>query len=121
MTTTYAESLLAVADQDAKVKESLRMLGSLEPTWANLHKVFEIIQSDIGGQMYKHGWVTKKEGNRFTQTANSALAIGDAARHPVDEKKYQPPQNPMSLSEARSLIRSLISKWVQSKRERATK
>jgi len=114
---TCTESLLAIADQDAKVKEALRMFGSLEPTWANLHKVFEFIQLDIGGTMFEAGWTTKGEVNRFTQTANSALAIGDDARHPINEKKFQPPKKPMSLAEAKSLIRTLLPNWIRSKRQ----
>ena len=114
---TDAQAFLAVAEQHAKVQEALCMFGALDPTWANLHKVFECIQFDVGGTMFAEGWTTKGEANRFTQTANSAFAIGDAARHPRDEQKFRPPKQPMSLSEAQSFIRTLLSHWMRSKRQ----
>ncbi len=85
-----------------------------EQSWSNLYKVFEIIESDIGDKYITYGWATKKDAERFTRTANSRLAIGDDARH--GHKKFAPPKNPMSLYEAKSLIRNILINWIRSKR-----
>jgi len=45
------------------------------------YKILEIIELDVGGSIYQEGWTNKSEATRFTQTANSAEALGDAARH----------------------------------------
>jgi hypothetical protein len=49
----------------------------------------------------------------FRRTANSFEAVGLDARHGVEQN--QPPSTPMDLSEARSLITTLVHAWLRSK------
>ena len=75
--------------------------------------MFEIVQSDVGGKIIKAGWATKAEVERFTHTADSAVAVGDDARH--GHEKFQPPKKPMSLADAKDLITRILKSWLDSK------
>lgn len=87
-----------------------------EDSWINLYKVYETIRDDIGGDriFVKNGWVSKSELSRFTQTAQSIKALGDQARH-ASSKKYPSPDVPMSHCEAKSMIKSILMKWLATK------
>jgi len=103
---------LDLAVQNDRVAKALRLMATEGNSWSGLYKIFEVIESDVGDIGKKH-WVTKKAANRFTQTANSAKAIGDVARHGHD--KFDPPKNPMTFSEAKSLVHLLLNSWLMSK------
>lgn len=107
------ESLLEVAQKHNVVADALSF--SRDDTWISLYKAYEIIRDDVGGkhQIIKNGWSVKSDINRFTQTAQSRAALGDSARHA--SKKYIPPAQPMTLMEARVLIKTILSRWVSSK------
>jgi len=96
------ESLLGVAQKHNVVADALNFYR--DDTWISLYKAFEIIRDDVGDkhQIIKNGWSVDSCINRFTQTAQSRAALGDSARHA--SKKYKPPAQPMSLSEAEALI-----------------
>jgi hypothetical protein len=110
---TPLQTRLSIAWRDPNLKKAHRIFGSREHNWHNLSNVLEIVQSDIAGKIAKAGWATQAELDRFTHTANSAAAIGDDARH--GHEKFQPPKNPMSLTEAKSLITGILTPWIDSK------
>jgi len=88
---------------------------SRQHSWGTLYKVYEIIRDDVGGEnaiIEKHR-VSRGKLKRFTQTAQSREALGDYARHA--SKKYKPPAQPMSFSEAKSLIKDMLINWMQTK------
>jgi hypothetical protein len=107
------ESLLEVAQKHNVVADALSFYR--DDTWISLYKAYEIIGDDVGGkhQIIKNGWSVDSDINRFTQTAQSRAALGDSARHA--SKKYIPPAQPMTLMEARVLIKTILSRWVSSK------
>jgi hypothetical protein len=105
---------LNVAQNYEKVAHALRIWGKGPHDWINLYKILEIIESDVGGKIYQERWISKPEVTRFTQTANSAEALGDAARHA--KKRIPPPPKPMTIQEAQHLIRELLKKWTESKK-----
>lgn len=106
------ESWIAVARQNKNVADAFRLFCA--PTWFNLYKIYEIIRADVGGKkkIIQKGWVTAPDIKRFTNTAQSPDVLGDDARHAT--QKDLPPKKPMSLSEAKSLIRILLKNWLQS-------
>lgn len=104
---------LDIANRDEKVAKVLRLFGSGVLDWVNLYRIYEVILSDAGNTLVSLGWATKKSVDRFTRTANSPSATGDAARH--GSESTQPPPDPMTLSEARSLIESIFHNWVHTK------
>jgi hypothetical protein len=102
------------AMRDPKVNKALRLFSTARD-WADLYRVFEVIKSDVGGDkgLVSRGWISGRKASLFTSTANNPGAIGDAARH--GHSAQQPPPKPMTLTEARGLIRHLLANWLQTK------
>jgi len=100
---------ITTALHDENVATVLRLLGDHPKDWVNLYRIFEVVEDDAGGirKIAKKGWATKKAIKRFKHTANFV------ARHGT---KINPPKNPMTPSEAESLIKTIINSWVQSKK-----
>lgn len=116
------ESWRKLAEEDEIVKNVFRQFRDFEHNWINLYKVYEILKKDAGNKnkidkidRIKQ-WIDKDKIRQFTHTANSQSAIGDDARHGVDQN--DPPKEPMSLPEAVALIRNLLQKWLQWKCEK---
>jgi len=107
------ESWIRLAKTDKAVADALHFFR--EDTWISLYKVYEIISDDVGGQQVitKNGWATNQKLSRFTQTAQSKAALGDLARHAAN--KFKPPSQPMTIEDARSLLREIILNWLSSK------
>ena len=107
-----SNSRLSAALQHDDIAKAVRFMR--EPSWWNLWKVYEVIRDAVGGTegIVQAGWATRREISLFSQTAQSDKALGDAARHAA--KKYKAPEDPMSLSRARSLIIGLLCNWVDS-------
>jgi len=101
---------LTKAIQEKNVADMLRFFS--DQNWFNLYKIYELVRAEAG-DVARHGWVTKRELDRFTQTAQSQESIGDAARHAAI-KKYKPHEDPMSLIEAKSFIKDLLLNWFSS-------
>jgi hypothetical protein len=121
-----AASWMAIAMRDNKVAKAFRLFN--EPTYVNLYKVVEIIESDLesetGGNrrrrrkgemsaLVERGWATGKEIEWLKHTANSPKAIGDEARH--GREFDAPRQGAMPLGDAQDLTGALLSKWLQTK------
>ncbi|MEG4813763.1 hypothetical protein [Microcoleus sp. K5-D4] len=104
------ESWMKLAEEDEIVKNVFRLITEFEPNWINLYKVYEIVKKDAGKKKIEQ-W-TKNKISQFTHTANSQSAIGDDARHGVDQNQNDPPKEPMPLSEAKALIMTLLQKWL---------
>jgi len=106
-----------IAQQDKNVSKVLQFLGSMTDDWVNLYRILEIVVKDVGGtkKIEEKGWATERAVKLFKHTSQSPDAIGHQARHGVQEEK--PPRVPMPLSEARSLIKTIIHNWLRLKRE----
>jgi hypothetical protein len=114
------DSWRKLAEKDETVKNVFRLFRKWDRrNWSDLYKVYEIVDKDAGKINKKihriKQWITKKKIDDFKHTANSQKAIGDDARHGVEDE--DPPKEPMSLSEADALIRNLLQKWLQWKCE----
>lgn len=107
---------MSFKDEEVAKVLQIRSRGILD--WVNLYRIFEIIDSDVGGldTIASKGWSTRRSMKLFKHTANSPGAIGLDARH-GHEKKSTPPTNPMSISDARELIKRIVYAWLQSKTE----
>ena len=107
MTDLEAQSLVelwnALRSSGAPQVVSAIRLFTLERDFVNLYRIFEIVQ-DTGKDLKR--WASKNEMSRFSQTANSPDAIGDAwARH---GHRNPPPATPMSWDDADALVRRLL-------------
>ncbi len=108
-------SWVHAAQHDASVARVLELFGSSSREWVNLYMIYEIIEDDVGGVDYiqRNGWATKKAIRRFKHTANSYSALAEKSRHAIE--KTDPPKDPMSYSEAKSLIESISKSWLHTK------
>jgi len=102
-----------LAGTDSDVGDVLSILGREDVRWHDLYHVFEIIEADVGKQMFTDKWATKAAVERFTQTANSRHAIGRDARH--GHKRHPPPTKPLTLGEAHDLVLVLARRWLGAK------
>lgn len=105
-----------IAKNDDSVSKVLRLRCTAPNDWVNLYRIYEVIEGDVGGmsKITDSKWTTEKEIKRFKHTANSPSTTGDASRH--GKESTHPPSNPMSISEAEFLIKSILNHWVRSKK-----
>jgi len=112
---------IALAAQNSDVADALEIMGRPQSlNFAELYKVYEIIEHS--GHMkiaMTSAGIGKPAARLFARTANHPEASGEAARHA--RSTQQPPSKPMTLSEARGMICSLVTAWmadINSRRER---
>ncbi|MBL8118224.1 MAG: hypothetical protein JNJ78_11895 [Anaerolineae bacterium] len=115
-----AKELLNLLDRDEDVTKSLELYGKLNHSWRNLYLVLETVEKAVGGQgnLLKQTWLTDISGMKeaielFKHTSNSYAAIGAEARHA--KESIIPPETPMTIDEARTVIRTLLNEWVKTK------
>ncbi len=101
---------IATSQHEENVATVLSLLGDHPKDWVNLYRILEVVEDDVEGipKIIEKGWGTKKAIKLFKRTANYV------ARH--KDKKIKQPKNPMTPSEAESLIRTIIISWIQSKK-----
>jgi hypothetical protein len=101
---------LLLAQNDERVDLVLKIFATGDESWSNLYKVLEIVGVKAAAS---GGWAAKKSMELFKHTADSLAAVGLDGRHGVE--RTQPPKKPMNISEARSLIRTVVHAWLRSK------
>jgi hypothetical protein len=104
--------LLARALADPVAARALRLRDVPHMAWTDLYRLYEVVEAAAGGEdaLVKSGWVTRSNLRRFRHSANSVTAAGDQARHGVEPT--QPPADAMTLSEARSVIDAILTRWL---------
>lgn len=105
-----ASTFLNAAKHSTLANDALIISGRPKLTWTDLYLLFEIVESDVGSEIFTHGWISRKKSKLFTNTANSYSILRYEGRHGKD--KGNPPSNPMNINEAGNLIRSLVSSWL---------
>lgn len=106
----------ATAAANEKIVDRALNFFSMEKNWFNLYKVLDAITVDLKSleAVKAQNWVPQSEIKRFTGTANNHTAAGGEARHGFDFGK--PVSNPMTLGEAELLIRTILDRWLESKK-----
>ncbi len=89
--------------------DALAILGRPSPSWSELYLAFELVEANVGRQMFTAGWIGKTEATLFTRTANSYTALGTSGRHGKD--RGVPPTEPMEKHVALDLVRRLVASW----------
>lgn len=106
----------AISARDAAVAKAMRLLAAADAgTWVGLYRIYEVIESDVGGQavLGQKPWGSETDQDRFKHSANSVTVAGDHARH---GKEYrQPPKDPMTLEEAGAYVDGVLKGWIASK------
>lgn len=103
---------LAATAGSSDAQDALRLFGSGPLDWVNLYRILDYVRNSFGGLdgIEKAGLATMADLKQFTHTANSQAATGDEARH--GPTREAPPKKPMTLEEARTMIRSILKGWL---------
>ena len=106
---------IEIAEKDLSAHKALALYGGLKHDWRSLYMVLEAIEDDVGGErgLIVKGLAQKNEIKLFKQMANSFLSLGYQARHAT--AKHQAARKPMSLEDAKSLIKNILENWLRSK------
>jgi hypothetical protein len=107
-------ALLALGDPEVQKVMRINALGPLD--WVNLYRILEIISKDVGGLkvIADRKWMSRRSITLFKHTADSSEVLGLEARHGV--QNHESPSKPMTITDARKLLRILTWHWLQSKR-----
>ncbi|MFC6523029.1 hypothetical protein ACFQAT_28080 [Undibacterium arcticum] len=108
--------ITTLCGSDSAVAKVMRLLVAEDSdAWVGLYRMLEVVKKDVGNEqaLIATCWTNKPEYNRFTRTANSVSAVGDAARH--GSEKDPPPENPMTLAEAKDYLYRIVQLWLQHK------
>lgn len=92
-----------IAEDDDLLQEALMYVGK-ESTWFNIYKAIECLELRFGGgetEFLKLGWASQSQIKLMKRSANTL-------RHA--KQKFEPPEKPMALVDATSLIRALLRK-----------
>jgi len=107
-----APNWLAKASRNPAVARALRLRDAGSLSWADLYRLYEVIEEGAGGEgaIVAAGWSTRGLLRRFKHSANSVAVAGDQARHGVESTES--PANGVTLGEARALIDGLLRAWL---------
>jgi hypothetical protein len=106
-----ASPLLRAASLSPRARDALTIVGRPTLTWSELYLLFELVQADVGGQMFDLGWISRGDANLFTHTANSYSTLRSDGRHGKD--RGEPPAQSMPHGAATSLVRGLVLAWLR--------
>ncbi len=106
-------AIVSLAQRDESVAKVLRIYHASQHPWKDLYPIYKIIKYDLGDQFddLSRTWVSGHQLTRFKRTANHPEAAGDGARHGVNAE--EPPGNPMTASEGREFIETLMNRWLE--------
>ena len=108
--------IAAICARESAVAKAMRLFAAADArTWVGLYRIFEVIESDVGGQVAlgKRPWGSVMDLERFKRSANSVTVAGDEARH--GKEHTVPPKNPMTLEEAGAYVEQLVRRWLEAK------
>jgi len=106
-----ASALLRAASRSPRARDALIIVGRPTLTWPELYLLFELVEAEVGGQMFELGWISEADADLFTHTANSYSVLRSAGRHGRD--KGEPPAQPMQTGRAVTLVRALVLAWLR--------
>lgn len=106
-----ASPLIHAASLSQRAHDALIIVGRPTLTWSELYLLFELVQADVGGQMFDLGWISRSDANLFTHTANSYSTLRSGGRHGKD--RGAPPARPMQHGVAVTLICGLVLAWLR--------
>lgn len=112
---TDVTRLVTSVNQEDVILRALTIYGELGDSWRGLSMVLDAIQQDAGDErdLLNAGWAPRKDIKLFKQTANNYGAVGLDARHGFSGTPMR--KKPMSLGDARQLMRTLLNNWLASR------
>lgn len=108
---TQAQELLHAGQTSPHLREALDVWADKYRSWGRLHRVLEEIERHLGKPVNQAGFCSANERERFTRSANCSEVAGIDARHASG--KYEPPPQPMILSEAEEFVRKMLNSSIR--------
>lgn len=105
----FVSTSIALARRDSTVANILGFLGVNGPTWITLYGLGDFLKH-ARADVAELAGVSASKIALFERTANNFAAIGPFARH--GDLGWQPPRNPMSLEQARTIILLAVRNFV---------
>ena len=105
-----ASSLMRAASRSPRAHDALIIIGRPNLTWSELYLLFELVEAEVGGQMFDLAWISRSDADLFTRTANSYSVLRSGGRHGKD--RGDPPAQPMQHGLAVTLVRALVLAWL---------
>lgn len=99
---TQAQHLLAASRSDRRLQVAVSLIAIPGATWPHMYRCLEELECYLGRKVSDAGLCSSNQRERFTRTANSAEVSGRDSRHRLG--KFEPPTDPMSISEARAFV-----------------
>ncbi|MGH7825511.1 MAG: hypothetical protein ACREQ7_10115 [Candidatus Binatia bacterium] len=106
-----ASPLLVAASRFPRARDALIMVGRPHLTWSELYLLFELVEAEVGSQMFDRGWISRADAELFRRSANSYSVLRSDGRHGKD--RGDPPTQPMAHGTALTLIRTLVLAWLR--------
>ncbi len=106
-----ASPFIRAALLSPRARDALVIIGRPTLTWSELYILFELVQADVGGQMFDLGWISRNDADLFTYTANSYSTLRSDGRHGKD--RGDPPAHPMQHGVAVTLVCGLVLAWLR--------
>ena len=106
-----ASPLIRAVSLSPRARDALSIVGRPTLTWSELYLLFELVQADVGGQMFDLGWISRNDATLFTHTANSYSTLRSGGRHGKDGG--DPPAYPMQHGTAVTLVSGLVLAWLR--------
>lgn len=107
--TPIGSRLVELAARYPIAHEVLELLAKGAPDWVALYKLLECIERSVSKAKFT-SWISNSDLRLIRHTANSAAAIGVAARHTRVYTKT--PKQPMSIDEARIKVLHVVRNWL---------
>jgi hypothetical protein len=108
---TQAQALWAAAKSNPHLETALLLWADPMRTWPRLYRIVEELEAHLSQTVSATGFCSGKERERFKRSANSAEVAGRDSRHVSG--MFQPPSDPMSLRDATSFARAMITRTLQ--------
>ena len=106
-----AAPLTRAAARSPRAHDALIIVGRPNLTWSELYLLFELVEAEVGGQMFELAWISRSQADLFARTANSYSVLRSDSRHGKD--RGNPPDQPMQHGLAVSLVRALVLAWLK--------
>jgi hypothetical protein len=103
------DKILSKKNTDGVLMKILQSLFEYDLDWVNLYRILELIESQKI-DIVKKNWISRAERELFKWTANSPEILGIKSRH--GKQTHKSPENPMTIFQARYLIKNLIIKYI---------
>ncbi len=112
---TDAQVLFATLQKYPRLQTVIGILGLQEVNISQLYRCFEELEQHLktvsGKGIWQNGLCSEKKQKLFKRTANTWMPNDGHARHYSGHDK--PPDNPMSLEDAKEFIRELAKKTLE--------